>query len=179
MTNPTVPQDILVIDPGLTGGWATVNPQGKLTGCGNFPTCIVKKSNKNSTQLDGPALASLIKKSKASRAYVELVGSRPRQAGQFQFGINTGMLHGMLHAYGIPFTLVTSMAWKASYGIKRIDDETKRDKKTEARVIAAGLWPEEKKSFARVKDDGVAEAALIALHGLWLQAGFKQGTKDD
>ena len=59
-------------------------------------------------------------------------------------------------------------SWKAVYGIKRGEDETKRDKKNEARAIAANLYPAHADKFARVKDDGVAEATLIALYGLYL-----------
>lgn len=161
---------ILGIDPGLSGGWAMVNGTGALVGCGHFPTHTVKKNGKASTQLDGRELAQTIASTEATHAYIEAVSSRPRQAGQFQFGINTGLLHGILHASSIDFTLVAPASWKAQYGIKRGEDETKRDKKNEAREIAAKLYPNQKEWFARVKDDGVAESVLIALYGLYLHS---------
>lgn len=161
---------ILGIDPGLSGGWAVVDETGKLIRCGNFPTHTVKKNGKNSTQLDGRTLAMLLGSTNSTAAFVEAVSSRPRQAGQFQFGINTGMLHGILHAFNVPFTLVAPASWKSSYGIKRGEEETKRDKKNEAREIAAKLYPDSAKKFARVMDDGVAEATLIALYGLYLNS---------
>lgn len=161
-------QRILGIDPGLSGGFALVDETGKLLRCGVFPTHTVKKNGKASTQLDGATLAALIGSTMATKAYVEAVSSRPRQAGQFQFGINTGLIHGILHAHRVSFSLVAPAAWKSTYGIKRLEEETKRDKKNEAREIAARLYPEHEAKFARVKDDGVAEATLIALYGLFL-----------
>lgn len=159
---------ILGIDPGLSGGWAVIDDTGKLVRCGVFPTHTIKKNGKASTQLDGATLASLIGSTMATKAYVEAVSSRPRQAGQFQFGINVGLMHGILHAHNISFTLVAPASWKAAHGIKRGEDETKGEKKTEARERAIALYPEQADKFKRVKDDGVAEAVLIALYGLYL-----------
>ena len=158
---------ILGIDPGLSGGWAVIDASGGLIDAGNFPTHTIKKSGKASTQLDGKALADLIRSTQATHAFVEVVSSRPRQAGQFQFGANCGLVHGILYASSIPFELVAPASWKGAFGIKRNEDETKRDKKTEARQMAATLYPKHADKFSRVKDDGVAEASLIALYGLY------------
>lgn len=159
---------VLGIDPGLSGGWSVLADDGQIIDAGNFPTRIVKKNGKQSTQLDGRALASQLYSMGATDAFVEVVSSRPRQAGQFQFGVNCGLVHGILHAHGTPFEMVAPASWKAVYGIKRMEDETKRDKKNEARQIASDLYPKHADKFARVKDDGVAEATLIALYGLYL-----------
>ena len=72
----------------------------------------------------------------------------------------------MLHALGVPFELVSPTVWKAAFGIRRTQDETKADKKTEARRVASVAFPSHAERFKRVKDDGVAEAALLALYGL-------------
>ena len=127
---------VLGIDPGLSGGFAVVDGSGKLISAGNFPTHTVQKSGTASTQLDGRALADAIKATKATHAFVEVVSSRPRQAGQVQFGINCGLVHGILHASGIPFELVAPASWKSVYGIKRGEDETKADTKNQARQLA-------------------------------------------
>lgn len=161
------PARILGIDPGLSGGWSLIDDTGRLLRAGVFPVHTVKKSGKASTQLDGRTLADLIGSTQATHAFVEVVSSRPRQAGQFQFGINCGLVHGILHAHRIPFELVAPASWKACYGIKRGEDETKRDKKNEARQMATNLYPAHADKFSRVKDDGVAEATLIALYGLY------------
>ena len=165
--NTNTPLRILGIDPGLSGGWALIDETGKLLDAGAFPTHTIKKNGKNSTQLDGRKLAEMFfYKLPVNKAYVEAVSSRPRQAGQFQFGVNVGLLHGILHAQGVPFDLVAPASWKGGFGIKRLEGETKTQKKTEAREIAAKLFADKAHLFARVKDDGPAEAALIALYGL-------------
>lgn len=167
------PARILGVDPGLSGGWAVVDSSGVLLDCGNTPTHVVRKSGKTRTQIDGRALARQLGDYPLTHAFVEAVSSRPRQQGQFQFGVNTGLVHGILHAFGVPFTLVAPASWKGSYGIRRAEDETKADKKGEARALASKIFPAHANSFARVKDDGVAEAALIALYGLFTTKGTK------
>lgn len=162
---------ILGIDPGLSGALAVVDSTSQqLVDVFRMPVNVVKKQNK----LNGDALAGWFRfldliTATDHFAYVEDVHSRPRQAGQFQFGLNTGIIHGLLYGHEIPFALVSPMAWKSFYGIKRVNDETKADKKTEAREIATRLFPTFAHEFKRVRDDGVAEAALIALYGANLQ----------
>ena len=168
---------VLGVDPGISGGWAVVNGGGKLIVAGVFPTKIVKKNGKNSYAIDGLAMASLIQATEATHAFVENVHSRPRQAGQFTFGLNTGLIHGLLYANGLEINLVSPASWKAVWGIKRGEDETKAQKKTEARHLVQNLYPEQASVFERVKDDGVAEAVLIALYGLSLVAENGDGVR--
>jgi crossover junction endodeoxyribonuclease RuvC len=157
---------ILGIDPGLSGGYALLDDTANLLACGTFPTHTVNKKQR----LDGATMGAMFKPLTQTVAYIEAVASRPRQQGQFQFGVNTGIVHGILYAHDIQFTLVSPASWKAQYGIKRGEDETKRDKKNEARQIAQSLYPAHADKFSRVKDDGVAEAVLIALYGLYLHS---------
>ena len=166
---------ILGIDPGLDGALAIVDVDTlQLVEVLRMPIRVVHKQRK----LDGAALAEWLQRADdcvgaqtIQHAYIEEVHSRPRQAGVFDFGLNTGILHGMLYATGIPFSLVSPQQRKGHYGIRRVGDETKADKKTEARQIATQLFPSHAKEFVRVKDDGVAEAALIARYGAVLQGG--------
>lgn len=166
----TTPIRILGIDPGLNGGYAVITSTGQLIQASHFPTHQIKKNGKNSTQLDGVALADALKATNATHAFVEVVSSRPRQAGQFQFGVNCGLVHGILNALDIPFTLVAPASWKSAFGIKRQEDETKAQIKSEARAKAAHWFPDHEHLFRRVKDDGVAEATLIAFYGIYLLA---------
>lgn len=166
---------VLGIDPGLSGALAVVEiASQQLAGIKRMPVSVVNKQNR----LNGVDLAAWLNhRIPMGRqlsecilfAYIEDVHSRPRQAGQFQFGLNTGILHGMLYANFIPFTTVSPIKWKAHFGIRRTGDETKADKKYEARELAMQLWPDMAHEFKRVKDDGAAEAALIALYGARLQ----------
>ena len=94
-----------------------------------------------------------------THAYLERVGARPGAGvtGMFNFGRGYGQIEGVLAAVGIPVTLVTPSKWK---GDMRLSAD-----KAASRARAAQLWPGLAGVFARVKDDGRAEAALIALHG--------------
>lgn len=97
-------------------------------------------------------------------AYVENVNSRPRQAGAFAFGLSTGIIHGVLASFSIPFTLVAPSQWKPSMGLRRAADETQDQNKDRARALASKLLPDLAHFFARKKDDGRAEALLLALY---------------
>jgi crossover junction endodeoxyribonuclease RuvC len=75
----------------------------------------------------------------------------------FNFGMNFGTIKGVCGGLRIPFSLVTPGKWKRDLGLKADKDQ--------ARARAAQLWPGAAAHFARKKDDGRAEAALIALWG--------------
>lgn len=155
----TAPKYIIGVDPGLSGGISILSAHnGSLIAAIPMPTTNGK--------VNARGIAEELKHHHDALAFVEAVSSRPRQAGQFQFGVNVGVVHGVLGALGIPMQLVTPQAWKAPYGLKRADDQTKAETKTAARLLAAKLFPAHATAFKRVKDDGVAESSLIALYGL-------------
>lgn len=170
MTSFPMPKHILGVDPGLSGGLAIVDLDGKLVKATRMPNTTRNRA----TVIDGSALAEFLDSAYLSFAVVEAVSSRPRQAGQFQFGINTGIIHGALYALGIPFELVAPARWKGAYGIKRQADESKADKKGEARELASHLWPDMAHHWRFIKDDGVAEAALMARYGMEIYKGAKK-----
>ena len=155
---------ILGVDPGLTGAFALLNK----TTCALITFPMPTRTVKGKTTVDGPELAAWfdVHRKLIDVAYVEQVSSRPRQAGQFQFGINTGLIHGMLYASIVPWVSVPPTQWKFHFALKRLETESYRDKKNDSRALAAKLFPHHAHAFARVKDDGVAEASLIALYGL-------------
>ena len=95
---------------------------------------------------------------------IESVGPRPHESpnGAFQFGRATGVVIGVLSPH-FPTEEITSPKWKAAYHLTGKD-------KAASRAAALGLWPGRAALFARVKDDGRAEAALIArYHALTLR----------
>ena len=92
---------------------------------------------------------------------VELVSSMPRQSGAFNFGVSAGVVHGVLGALGVPFTLVPPGVWKPAMSLRRSLNESQAENKSRARELATKLWPEQAGLFKRVKDDGRAEACLI------------------
>jgi crossover junction endodeoxyribonuclease RuvC len=95
-------------------------------------------------------------------AAVENVSSMPRQAGAFNFGRSAGVVHGVLGALGVPMELVSPVVWKSACGLRRAVNETQDQVKTRARELASRLWPEHAAEFAKVKNDGRAESALIS-----------------
>lgn len=153
---------VIGVDPGFGGAISAVDLQGNLLFSADMPVKAAERA------IDPQGIIALVKPYEVVHAYVEVVQSRPRQAGQFVFGLNTGVIHGTIQTLGIPMTLVTSAKWKSQYGIKRHEGESYAEKKDEARGIAASLFPAAKQLFARKKDDGRSEAALIALYGLSL-----------
>jgi crossover junction endodeoxyribonuclease RuvC len=79
----------------------------------------------------------------------------------FAFGRCRGVIEGLFAALAIPVTFIAPPTWKRLVGIPRKDGA-----KEAARSEAIRRWPDKAGLFAPVKDDGRAEAALIAVAGL-------------
>jgi len=94
-------------------------------------------------------------------AVIESVHSMPGQgvASSFTFGVNFGFWQGFLSALQIPFDLISPQKWQ-----KEIFDSAKKtnDRKAMALERARRLFPEMATSLTRKKDDGRADALLIA-----------------
>jgi crossover junction endodeoxyribonuclease RuvC len=89
---------------------------------------------------------------------IERVASMPGQgvASMFNFGMGFGMWQGILCALQIPYTLVHPVTWK-----KAIMRDMGKEK--EASIIRAKqLYPHASSQLARKKDDGRADALLLA-----------------
>ena len=119
--------------------------------------------------VNAPLLAEIVAKSHAAKAYVELVGSRPGEGavGAFAFGRSRGVVEGVLGALSVPVVLLAPAAWKRVVGLPAGRDGAK----DAARSVAIARWPAKGALFARAKDDGRAEAALIAVAGLLRERG--------
>ena len=94
---------------------------------------------------------------------VESVHSMPGQGvtSSFNFGRSLGATEGVFAACGRPIVYVSPARWKRSLGLSA--------DKTASRRRAIELWPDRTALFGRVKDNGRAEAALIAYW--WLHHG--------
>ena len=152
---------VIGVDPGLKGGIGLYNQA--------FPTASkVWDMPVKDGGVDAVALAALLKSITAehnvSCAVIENVGGRPRQAGVFNFGLGTGIVHGCLASAGIEYSLVAPNLWKPALGLRRGTDETPEANKSRSRALAARLVPSLADKFSRVKDDGRAESILIAFH---------------
>lgn len=160
----------LGIDPGKTGAIAAISFDPS-TGATAFLHAIpmpVVRVNKRS-EIDHVALARDLDDYLGEisdsfgfvhRCTIERVGSMPKQGVQsaFDFGRSFGTVIGLMAAHMVPVTFVPPATWKKSAGLIGKGKDA-------SRVKASSLWPASAGNWSRVKDDGVAEAALIALWG--------------
>ncbi len=143
---------IIGVDPGKSGGWAILTPEGARVG-------VMPLAGKD------PDLGALAASWRgASYAVVEKVGAMPGQGvvSMFSFGRSFGSVLGVLAGLGIPCELVTPQRWKGL-----VLDGSAKDKdaaiawcrRVHPRV---SLLPNER---ARVPHDGIADALCIAEYG--------------
>ena len=171
------------IDPGLNGGVGVIfnrELEDTVISVGSFdeyigrgcalttvhvwdtPTTIVTKAGKNKRRPLVGAMALLLKpfaNRKDVLAVLEDVHAMPQQgvSSTFTFGEGKGIWEGILGAFDIPFDLVSPQAWKKEMGLDK--------DKNASRAKAVQLFPNLTEQLARVKDDGRAEAILMAEYG--------------
>lgn len=155
---------ILGVDPGLSGALALVSDRG-LERVEDMPTLALSRGGKARREPDLVQLGAMVGGWAAlgiDAAYVEQVGAMPGQgvSSMFAFGKVYGAILGVLAANCIPTHHVVPGTWKKAVGIKPGAG------KDASRAKALQLWPAQGALFARVKDDGRAEASLIGLYGL-------------
>ena len=144
----------LGVDPGATGALAVVDHTGDLLWVEDMPN-----------PLHGAIIADLLENEKVVAAAVEDVHAMPGQgvSSTFRFGQSHGVVLGALGALFIPYQLVSPFRWKKTMRVTADKDL--------ARQRAIETWPTRQSRFARKKDHGRAEAALIALWCLQQTAG--------
>lgn len=151
------------IDPGVTGGIAVIEKGYVAT----FPMPTYKHvgANRTTTKVDAAKLAALLRSVSSGSdvtVVVETVHAMPNQGvtSSFNFGRTFGLIEGVVTALGYTLAYVTPQGWKANYpSLKGLE---KAEQKTEARRLASSLFPSIAENFTLVKNDGVAEALLIA-----------------
>lgn len=143
---------ILGIDPGFGGGLAFLSNKQLQT-----HYMPVRKYN-GKTKMNAVALAKLLKPyaPKIKLAVIERVGAMPNQgvSSMFNFGYGAGIIEGVLAALDIKFVHIKPEVWKASLGLDRT--------KANSLKLAIKLFPGYAGQFALKRDDGKAEAALMA-----------------
>lgn len=139
----------LGFDPGFSGAWGMVNHHGDFVGCGDMIH--------NDTHILTDEVMHEIVKARSGddmEVAVELVGSMPKQgvASTFKFGMAFGATIALAERTHCPFHFVTPRVWKKALGL---DSDKNR-----SLALARDLWPDA--PLARIKDNGRAEALLIA-----------------
>lgn len=146
------------IDPGLSGGIAFI--YGSELYVWDMPVIQYQLSNKKwRREVNIGKLASIIRSTDCNTCTLEkLQGMGKVPFTEFRLGEAYGMTKAALVLTGTTFDLAAPTAWKKHFGLTKDKDA--------ARELAQKLFPERASSFSRKKDDGKAEAALIAHYGL-------------
>lgn len=155
---------ILGVDPGITGALAFIDNEVATLKLFPMPSFMTNRSKKRYF-VDTMGLGLILENNPPLMAYVEEVWSSP-QMGEpraFAFGDSYGCIRGALGSRLIPYVPVLPQKWKGEMRVPTA--------KTGARREAMRLFPHCREAFSRVKNDGEAEAALIALYGC-LQEGL-------
>ena len=149
---------VIGIDPGASGAIALL-VGGVLISVHDMPTVTVERNKAQKRQVCPAGLSLLMQQLSPHKAICEKVGARPGQgvSSMFSFGRSVGIIEGVLAAKQIPVTFVTPQSWQKQSGAAKGKDGSRQ------RVME--LFPSQAHLFARVKDDGRADAVLIALTG--------------
>ncbi|HEY8331553.1 MAG TPA: hypothetical protein VIO83_09535 [Pseudomonas sp.] len=147
------------VDPGLTGAVATLI-DGEPGPVLDMPTVEVDGWG----EVDARAVVVFIRELRAAHpgayvsACIEKVGARPGDGGTsaFRFGQTAGKLQAILEVLGIPATRVVPAQWKRAFLLLKQDKDA-------ARLLAIARFPSAQKILSRKKDNGRADALLIAL----------------
>jgi len=147
------------IDPGLSGAIAVLTDDSLQIH--DMPVMTVDRNGKAKRQVSANELAELLNlyAGKDCHVYCERVGAVSGQGvtSVFSFGRSFGMIEGILAALKIPVTFVAPATWVKGVG--------RGPGKDASRARAMELFPNYEYFFKRVKDDGRADAALIAHWG--------------
>lgn len=144
------------IDPGLSGAVGFVHADGAFHSVHDMPTLPTTTGRR---AVDFALLAEILRDHNPAFTLVERVGPRPHEGavGAFGFGMTYGGILATLAALGLPHDVIQPAAWKRRAGIPPGAE------KRASIATAKRLLPSAAGCLTRVKDDGRAEALLLAL----------------
>lgn len=149
------------VDPGLSGAVALYDPDGPELHVIDMPTHAITVGRSKRRQLDLYQLGQWfdLHGPSVKRAIIEEVSAMPKQgvSSTFAFGFAAGAVQGIVAAQFIPMQLVRPHQWKRALGLTSDKDASRR--------LASRMLPRFSSLWARVKDDGRAEATLLAIYG--------------
>lgn len=155
---------VIACDPGVYGAFA-VMIDGSLVEVEDMPTMTRLVSGRERRYVAPDIVDGLLRSFVTShvgladdvRFVLEQVGARPKEGagGAFAFGKGVGHVEGIVIGLRLPRHTVDPATWKRQLKLKKGKDAS--------RQRAMEAFPDFREQFARVKDDGRAEAALIAM----------------
>jgi len=155
----------LGIDPGLSGAIMQFDSSAKRPiHVTDMPTHEINGKRRLDLHSLGGYLGAAADFNKSNiKAVIEEPNAMPGQgvASMFKFGFCCGAVQGIVAALELPVLLVRPNVWKKALGVPADKDG--------ARMMASRLWPSCSGVWARKKDDGRAEAALLAYYGATME----------
>lgn len=157
---------VIGIDPGLSGALCVLDsPYGAdvdLFTVVDLPVDEVKVGAKIKRKLSAQLLRDMVEsvtKGDYARIFIEQVAAMPGQGvtSMFGFGRTFGVIEGVCAGLLLPVSYVQPKAWQKHCAV--------RGGKDGSRARACEIFPQHAHLFSRVKDDGRADAALIAYYG--------------
>lgn len=148
------------IDPGKTGALAILHPDDSVEFF-DVPRIMLKGKDKPAWSQWAGEWCTALDLAAPDMVVIENIAARPGQGvtSMFTFGRTLGFVHGLVTATtGCPVHFVTPSVWKAKLGLLNSSKGASREK-------CRTLFPSTVASLTRVKDDGRAEAALLAHYG--------------
>jgi crossover junction endodeoxyribonuclease RuvC len=177
LNEPQAYDMVFGIDPGLNGAIAAFKPNGRQLAVYDMPT---RDTPMGRREVDQDRVAKIIRKFTMYKAFaiVERVAAmtgKESPRAMFSFGRSYGILIGTLAAFGIQTIETRPNVWKCMLGLG--------SDKEDSLNAAKKLFPEHTHFFERKKDDGRAEAALLAslgenTLGVFLTEWVKQDDED-
>lgn len=149
------------LDPGATGALAVIDTDLGTLELVDMPSGMVKIGNSMKNRVIPALLCHQVRQLNAHHWLIEKVGSiAPEGRAQgtssmFAFGYAAGLAEGAVAGAGISYDLMAPQAWQKLARVAGGKDG--------ARARACQLFPAYAHLFARVKDDGRADAACIAV----------------
>jgi crossover junction endodeoxyribonuclease RuvC len=146
---------VIGIDPGINGAIAMFRDNVLFTVV-DMPTLEVDSGKTKKRHISAVGLRDILVYYPTAHVVTEKVGAMPGQGvtSMFNFGRSAGIIEGVVAAMHFPSTYVTPAAWTKAVG--------RAAGKDASRMRAMELFPAKADLFKRAKDDGRADAALIA-----------------
>lgn len=154
---------VIGIDIGVTGALAAIDSRGSCQ-VRDLPTVEIPGNRVVRRKIDARGLAALIREfvppGEVALALYEDVhaGMGPGAAARSSLDLNRGRVESVLELARLDVRAVSPQTWKRYFGLIGKD-------KSDAREIAARLYPQAAHEFKRAKDHNRADAVLLAIYG--------------
>lgn len=153
---------LAAIDPGANGAIAFWEPSVDRLQVWDMPTHTITVGGRTKKVVDVYALGDLIRwlaDNGAECVVIEEVSAMPKQGvvSTFSFGFAAGAVQAATATAQIPMELVRPSVWKRGLRVSADKDSSRRR--------ASQIFPKHAHLWSRKRDDGRAEAALLAYFG--------------